>query len=156
VFVVFSFNSFNNSSNLDAAPFPLALNLFIRRTSTTPHLFAMSDPEKRGQEPAILGLVQLPIPTSEDVSEEEATTKEAAAKVMKSVHDENAEHLSELQPHLHARTFLAVFAVCLIYFVQLFSIVGAGTVSFVFLCEHRPQRKVQLQEVTQLLILVPR
>jgi hypothetical protein len=116
----------------------------------------MSDPEKRGQEPAIMGLVQLPINTSEDVSEEETTTKEAATKVMESVQDENAEHLSELQPHLHARTFLAVFAVCLIYFAQLFSIVGAGTVSFVFLCEHQPQRKVQLQEVTQLLILVPR
>ncbi|KAJ4384359.1 hypothetical protein N0V85_008383, partial [Neurospora sp. IMI 360204] len=29
-------------------------------------------------------------------------------------------------PHLHAKTFLAVFAVCLIYIAQLISLVGAG------------------------------
>lgn len=32
-------------------------------------------------------------------------------------------------PHLHAKTFLAVFAVCLIYIAQLISLVGAGAVS---------------------------
>lgn len=36
---------------------------------------------------------------------------------------------SELAPQLHAKTFLAVAAVCLIYFAQLVSLVGAGVVS---------------------------
>lgn len=31
-------------------------------------------------------------------------------------------------PHLHAKTFLIVFAVCLIYFAQLINVVGAGAV----------------------------
>lgn len=31
-------------------------------------------------------------------------------------------------PHLHAKTFLTVFAVCLIYFAQLINVVGAGAV----------------------------
>lgn len=35
----------------------------------------------------------------------------------------------EIQPHIHAKTFLAVAAVCLIYFAQLFALVGAGAVS---------------------------
>jgi hypothetical protein len=36
----------------------------------------------------------------------------------------------EVAPRLHAKTFLAVLAVCLIYFAQLVSIVGAGVVSW--------------------------
>jgi hypothetical protein len=35
----------------------------------------------------------------------------------------------EVAPRLHAKTFLAVLAVCLIYFAQLVSLVGAGVVS---------------------------
>lgn len=35
----------------------------------------------------------------------------------------------EPKPHLHAKTFLAVFAVCSIYFAQLVTLVGAGAVS---------------------------
>ncbi len=35
---------------------------------------------------------------------------------------------SEISVHLHANTFLAVFAVLLIYFAQLVSLVGAGSV----------------------------
>lgn len=31
-------------------------------------------------------------------------------------------------PHLHAKTFLIVFAVCFIYFAQLINVVGAGAV----------------------------
>lgn len=31
-------------------------------------------------------------------------------------------------PHLHAKTFLAVFSVALIYFAQVFNVVGAGSV----------------------------
>ena len=35
---------------------------------------------------------------------------------------------AEPQAHLHARTFLAVFAMCLVYFAQDFALVGAGSV----------------------------
>lgn len=38
----------------------------------------------------------------------------------------NIEDDSEPVPHLHAKTFLTVFAVCLIYFAQLINVVGAG------------------------------
>ena len=36
-------------------------------------------------------------------------------------------------PHLHAKTFLIIFAIALIYFTQVLNIVGAGSVS-------KPQR----------------
>lgn len=39
------------------------------------------------------------------------------------------EEQSEPQPHLHAKTFLALFAICLIYFSQTFALVGTGAVS---------------------------
>jgi hypothetical protein len=35
---------------------------------------------------------------------------------------------NEPVPHLHAKTFLIVFTVCLIYFAQLINVVGAGAV----------------------------
>jgi hypothetical protein len=35
----------------------------------------------------------------------------------------------EPEPRLHAKTWLTVFAVCLIYFAQLINVVGAGAVS---------------------------
>lgn len=35
----------------------------------------------------------------------------------------------EPKPHLHAKTYLAVFAVCLVYFCQIYAVVGAGSVS---------------------------
>ncbi|KAF6813564.1 PEP5 protein [Colletotrichum sojae] len=38
----------------------------------------------------------------------------------------NMEGLGEPVPHLHAKTFLTVFAVCFIYFAQLINVVGAG------------------------------
>lgn len=38
------------------------------------------------------------------------------------------EHV-EQAPHLHAKTYLAVFTVCLIYYAQLVNLVGAGAVS---------------------------
>jgi len=44
---------------------------------------------------------------------------------------------TELSPQLHAKTFLVVFAVCLIYFAQLVNLVGAGVVRFLRLCEWR-------------------
>jgi hypothetical protein len=40
----------------------------------------------------------------------------------------NMEGGDEPVPHLHAKTFLVVFAVCLVYFAQLINLVGAGAV----------------------------
>ncbi|KAK3377462.1 major facilitator superfamily domain-containing protein [Podospora didyma] len=39
---------------------------------------------------------------------------------------EHGSSRNEPKPHLHAKTFLAVFAVCVIYFVQIYNVVGAG------------------------------
>lgn len=61
---------------------------------------------------------------SEDISEKEQTTEEFSRKHVDS-HDEALEP----KPQLHTKTFLAVFAVCLIYFAQDFALVGAGAVS---------------------------
>ncbi|KAJ4290075.1 hypothetical protein N0V88_006581 [Collariella sp. IMI 366227] len=56
--------------------------------------------------------------------ESTTTTKETArpSSKLSNSHDE----ANGPVPHLHAKTFLAVFAVCLIYFAQLVSLVGAG------------------------------
>jgi hypothetical protein len=58
---------------------------------------------------------QAPTPTS-------ATSKEAVVSL-------TPHGIDDPVPRLHAKTFLAVIAVCLIYFAQLVSIVGAGVVS---------------------------
>jgi hypothetical protein len=42
------------------------------------------------------------------------------------------EDREEPVPHLHAKTFLTIFAVCLIYIAQLINVVGAGAVSYTF------------------------
>ena len=51
--------------------------------------------------------------------------------VNRDVTDHQVENQFELvhTPHLHAKTFLAVTAVCLIYIAQTFTLVGAGAVS---------------------------
>ena len=51
-----------------------------------------------------------------------ATTKQQDSSASEDLNDEP-------RPHLHAKTFLAVFSVCLIYFVQIVNVVGAGAVS---------------------------
>ncbi len=43
------------------------------------------------------------------------------------------EDTDEPVPHLHAKTYLTVFAVCLIYFAQVYNVVGAGAVSPIYL-----------------------
>lgn len=63
--------------------------------------------------------------TSESIPEKRITAKEIDIQNVES----SEEQQEDLQPHLHARTFLAVFAVCLIYFAQDFALVGAGAVS---------------------------
>ena len=63
--------------------------------------------------------------TPENVSDKEISAEKTLAK-----HQEaDVDNDPEPQPHLHARTFLAVFAMCLIYFAQDFALVGAGSVS---------------------------
>lgn len=42
--------------------------------------------------------------------------------------------------HLHAKTYLTVFAVCLIYFAQLINVVGAGAVSQPFILSNLTDR----------------
>ncbi len=39
-------------------------------------------------------------------------------------------------PRLHAKTYLAVFTVCLIYYAQLVNLVGAGAVSIPYSIRH--------------------
>lgn len=64
------------------------------------------------------------------VAAESSTEKNSTVEVA-SHHPQNIEEdENEPQPHLHAKTFLAVFAVCLIYFAQDFALVGAGAVSY--------------------------
>ncbi|KAF4634266.1 hypothetical protein G7Y89_g3844 [Cudoniella acicularis] len=76
----------------------------------------MLEPMKQDQEPTIS---EKSPATSQNV---ETEVEEVPAKLPESSEDED----KEPQPHLHARTFLAVFAVCLIYIAQVFSLVGAG------------------------------
>ncbi len=61
------------------------------------------------------------------VTEEQPVEKEALEKEVPST--SSIEDQDEPVPHLHAKTFLTVFAVCLIYFAQLINVVGAGAVS---------------------------
>ncbi|RDW81826.1 MFS general substrate transporter-22 [Coleophoma cylindrospora] len=59
---------------------------------------------------------------AEDNPEKDTIIKDAVASRGES--DDGQE--DELAPHLHTKTFLAVFSVCLIYFAQDFALVGAG------------------------------
>jgi hypothetical protein len=43
--------------------------------------------------------------------------------------EEEQEVHDEPQPHVHAKTWLALFAICLIYFSQTIVLVGTGAVS---------------------------
>lgn len=63
--------------------------------------------------------------TAESSAEKNNTVDEVASHHPQKIE----EYGNEPQPHLHAKTFLAVFAVCLIYFAQDFALVGAGAVS---------------------------
>lgn len=53
-------------------------------------------------------------------------TEQASSKQDSSTGDD----LDEPNPHLHAKTFLAIFSICLTYFAQNFCIIGAGSVSY--------------------------
>jgi hypothetical protein len=84
--------------------------------------FSMFDQATHAQEPA--DVQNQPIPPN-SISEKDNTIQESIAQRAES----SDEYVDNVQPHLHARTFLAVFAVCLIYFAQDFALVGAGAVS---------------------------
>lgn len=43
--------------------------------------------------------------------------------------DSSSTNSYEAKPQIHSKTFLAVSAICLIYFAQLITLVGAGAVS---------------------------
>lgn len=48
------------------------------------------------------------------------------------------ESFDEPPPHLHAKTFLSVLSICMLYFTQNFCIVGAGAVSWIYLTRGKP------------------
>jgi len=56
------------------------------------------------------------------------------------VNSSSIEDQDEPEPHLHAKTWLTVFAVCLIYFAQLINVVGAGAVSLSSCLKSRTSR----------------
>jgi hypothetical protein len=58
------------------------------------------------------------------MSTKEQETENPSSVVKSSIEDNGDEPV----PHLHAKTYLTVFAVCLIYFAQLINVVGAGAV----------------------------
>ncbi|KAK3934177.1 hypothetical protein QBC46DRAFT_85809 [Diplogelasinospora grovesii] len=77
----------------------------------------MADHTKDGAAPTVDGS---PSPISAHHPEKTAVSRRDTS-------DSEAGH--EPKPHLHAKTFLAIFAVCVIYFTQIYNLVGAGAVS---------------------------
>jgi hypothetical protein len=61
-------------------------------------------------------------------SEKRPESSEQEHEKPEQVTTSSIEDREEPVPHLHAKTFLTVFAVCLIYFAQLINVVGAGAV----------------------------
>jgi len=72
-----------------------------------------------------------PVQTEKDLAptKNNEITSEMSAEDVTGKNIDSGEEGDEPQPKLHAKTFLAVFAVCLIYFAQDFTLVGAGAVS---------------------------
>lgn len=69
------------------------------------------------------GSAPVAVPAEQVVSDNEVDEKTYRDNSA-SIEDHN-----EPEPRLHAKTWLTVFAVCLIYFAQLINVVGAGAVS---------------------------
>jgi hypothetical protein len=69
-------------------------------------------------------VIEKPPLTPESTSQKDGIVKEHTSAPFEG----DQERSDAPQPHLHAKTFLAVFAVFMIYAAQLFAIVGAGTV----------------------------
>ncbi|TDZ15967.1 Trichothecene efflux pump TRI12 [Colletotrichum orbiculare MAFF 240422] len=68
------------------------------------------------------------IPAQSDATTDKPGDQSVVLDAEKSVRgkSDGSEVADEAEPRLHAKTFLAVFAVALIYFAQLFSLIGAG------------------------------
>ena len=66
-------------------------------------------------------------PTSESAHHPEKTEQVTNVDASRLSDDNTSQN--EPKPHLHAKTYLAVFAVCAIYFVQIYNVVGTGAVS---------------------------
>jgi hypothetical protein len=62
---------------------------------------------------------------------QQSDTEKSDPQTASETRDANAgsDENDEVGPHLHAKTFLAVFAVAMIYFSQVLNVVGAGSVS---------------------------
>lgn len=73
--------------------------------------------------PVASGVAPAAVPAENVVSDNEVDEK-PYRDTSASIEDHN-----EPEPRLHAKTWLTVFAVCLIYFAQLINVVGAGAVS---------------------------
>ncbi len=67
-------------------------------------------------------------PEKEETLRVTADAKELPSNASASSNNNSIGELDEPVPHLHAKTFLTVFAVCLVYFAQLINVVGAGAV----------------------------
>jgi hypothetical protein len=70
-------------------------------------------------------------PTNEKdlgVTTNKSHADDATGETQKAGTDRSEDGSAEPQPHVHAKTFLAVFAMCLIYFAQDFVLAGAGAV----------------------------
>lgn len=74
-------------------------------------------PVASGSAPAVVPAEQV---VSDDNEVDEKTYRDNSASI---------EDHKEPEARLHAKTWLTVFAVCLIYFAQLINVVGAGAVS---------------------------
>ena len=62
----------------------------------------------------------------EQQSDTERSDQQNGVKMRVGIPDQ--EKNDEAVPHLHAKTFLIIFAVALIYFTQVLNVVGAGSV----------------------------
>lgn len=69
-----------------------------------------------------------PPTTTDSVSDKDATIEKITAQAIDE--SDNLSNDDEQEPHLHAKTFLVVFVVCLIYFAWNFALVGTGAASF--------------------------
>jgi len=85
----------------------------------------MTDPEKQPVAAAASDRANERTVTASPPVETEKLTQHVQSKEV----DHASQEYLEPVPHVHLRTYLAVLAVCLIYFAQDFALVGAGSVS---------------------------
>lgn len=64
------------------------------------------------------------------MEEEQEVTVSESKRIPSAAHLDTVPYGDEPPAHLHAKTFLVVFAVFCIYFAQLVNIVGAGAVRY--------------------------